>query len=132
MYVVKVYYDNKKRANDPSSLTPESRLWLLLFLAPLEPIGLFIFGWTSKGPKLPWIAPMIGTVLIAAANLAIYQGSKSDTKELQMLGGTYLTLTASFSSQLSIIWWLHMAPIPLRRLEATLSVVMCWLVYVSA
>ena len=43
-------------------------------MAPLECIGLFGFAWTSLGPdhNIPWIAPMIFSVLIAAANYGIY------------------------------------------------------------
>lgn len=59
-----------------SALQPEARLWLLLFLAPLEPIGLFGFAWTSLGPpKVHWIAPMIFSCLIAIANYAIYMAT---------------------------------------------------------
>lgn len=40
--------------------------------APLEPIGLFGFAWTSLGPgHTHWIAPMIFSVLIAIANVRI-------------------------------------------------------------
>lgn len=54
----------------------ERRLLLLLFLAPLECIGLFGFAWTSMGPAYtPWIAPMIFTVLIAIANYSIYMST---------------------------------------------------------
>ena len=51
-----------------------SRLWWLLFLAPLETIGLFGFAWTSLGPShgIPWIAPMIFSTLIAIANVRPY------------------------------------------------------------
>ncbi|CAO1633995.1 unnamed protein product [Parajaminaea phylloscopi] len=58
------------------ALQPEARLWLLLYLAPLEPIGLFGFAWTSLGPPhVHWIAPMIFSVLIAIANYAIYMAT---------------------------------------------------------
>lgn len=54
----------------------ERRMLLLLFLAPLEAIGLFGFAWTSMGPSHnPWIAPMIFTVLIAVANYSIYMST---------------------------------------------------------
>ncbi|KAI0190837.1 major facilitator superfamily domain-containing protein [Astrocystis sublimbata] len=49
----------------------ESRLWSLLFTAPLLPIGLFIFAWTST-PSAPWIAPLVGCILIGIANYNIY------------------------------------------------------------
>lgn len=63
-----------KRRADPDSLAPEARLWWLLYVAPLEPLGLFGFAWTSLGPShgIPWIAPMIFSTMIAIANYAIY------------------------------------------------------------
>ncbi|KAI1335885.1 major facilitator superfamily domain-containing protein [Xylariaceae sp. FL0016] len=54
---------------------PERRLKWLLWLAPLEPIGLFGFAWTSLGPPIHWIAPMIFSALIGIANWAIYFSS---------------------------------------------------------
>ncbi|KAI1399253.1 major facilitator superfamily domain-containing protein [Hypoxylon fuscum] len=52
----------------------ESRLWWLLFTAPLLPIGLLIFAWTST-PAVHWIAPMVGCVFIGIANYSIYMTS---------------------------------------------------------
>lgn len=44
---------------------------------PLEPIGLFGFAWVSLGPSfgIPWIAPLLFTVLIGIANFAIYMAT---------------------------------------------------------
>lgn len=54
----------------------ERRLLLLLFLAPLEAVGLFGFAWTSMGPEYnPWIAPLIFACLIAIANFSIYMST---------------------------------------------------------
>lgn len=51
------------------ALQPEARLYMLLWLAPLETIGLFGFAWTSLGPPdTHWIAPMIFSFLIGMAN----------------------------------------------------------------
>lgn len=58
-----------------SSRYAERRLLLLLFIAPLEPIGLLGFAWTSMGPPIPWIAPCIFACLIAMANYAIYMAT---------------------------------------------------------
>ena len=59
-----------------ASRVAERRLLLLLFIAPLEPIGLFGFAWTSIGPHYaPWIAPMIFAALIAMANYQIYMST---------------------------------------------------------
>jgi hypothetical protein len=69
------HFRGKRRKGIP--LAPEVRLWWLLFLVPLETIGLFGFAWTSLGPShgIPWIAPMIFSTFIAIANYAIYQSS---------------------------------------------------------
>ncbi|OJD14099.1 hypothetical protein AJ78_05520 [Emergomyces pasteurianus Ep9510] len=65
----------REREGDDSR-TPEHRLLLLLFLAPLEVIGLFGFAWSTMGPEYNhWIFPMIFTCLIAIANYAIYMGT---------------------------------------------------------
>ncbi|CAI6336829.1 unnamed protein product [Periconia digitata] len=63
---------NQRRIHNPASLTEESRLWWLLFLAPLLPLGLLGSAFTVTGPPLPWIAPLVFAVLIGAANMAIY------------------------------------------------------------
>ncbi|KAK1948774.1 major facilitator superfamily transporter [Colletotrichum sublineola] len=64
------------RAKGPDALAPERRLQWLLYLAPLETIGLFGFAWTSMGPpESHWIAPMIFSCLIAIANFAIYMST---------------------------------------------------------
>ncbi|KAL8705433.1 MAG: hypothetical protein Q9201_001457 [Fulgogasparrea decipioides] len=65
------------RRRDPDALQPEARLHWLLYLAPLETIGLFGFAWTSLGPSrnVHWIAPMIFSALIAIANYAIYMAT---------------------------------------------------------
>ena len=60
----------QQRKKDPDSLTPESRLWWLLYMAPLETIGLFGFAWTSFGPPLPWIAPLLFSALVGIANVS--------------------------------------------------------------
>jgi MFS family permease len=64
-----------RRANGAASRLAERRLLLLLFIAPLEPIGLLGFAWTSMGPPIPWVAPCIFACLIAMANYAIYMAT---------------------------------------------------------
>ncbi|KAL2802104.1 major facilitator superfamily domain-containing protein [Aspergillus granulosus] len=62
----------RKRQGEVARL-PERRLLLLLFLAPLETIGLFGFAWTTMGPEHNhWIVPHIFILMIAIANYAIY------------------------------------------------------------
>ncbi|KAJ5723909.1 Major facilitator superfamily domain general substrate transporter [Penicillium malachiteum] len=64
-----------RRKHGAASRYAERRLLLLLFIAPLEPIGLLGFAWTSMGPPIPWIAPLIFSCLIAMANYAIYMAT---------------------------------------------------------
>lgn len=73
-YFPSIRIQQKLRRTDPDKLAPESRLKWLLYLVPLEPLGLLIFAWTSA-PFLVgnnyWI-PMVSTVLIALANYTAY------------------------------------------------------------
>ncbi|KAI9855314.1 MAG: hypothetical protein M1824_006164 [Vezdaea acicularis] len=64
------------RRKDPDALQPEARLYWLLYVAPLETIGLFGFAWTSLGPpRVHWIAPMIFSSLVGIANYSIYMAT---------------------------------------------------------
>lgn len=77
-YLPWIYKDERTRAtNGPNYHLPERRLKWLLWVAPLEPIGLMGFAWTSLGPGrgVHWIAPMIFSCLIGMANFAIYFSS---------------------------------------------------------
>lgn len=63
-------------AKAPETFKPERRLWWLLYLVPLEPIGLFILGWCALGPpQVHWIGPMFAIALIGIANFAIYMAT---------------------------------------------------------
>ncbi|KAL1849091.1 hypothetical protein Plec18170_007750 [Paecilomyces lecythidis] len=65
-----------RRHHGEDARLAERRLLLLLFIAPLETIGLFGFAWTSMGPDYtPWIAPLIFITCIAIANYAIYMAT---------------------------------------------------------
>jgi MFS family permease len=76
IFLPDVYRQMKiRRASGAASRLAERRLLLLLFIAPLEPIGLLGFAWTSMGPPIPWIAPCIFACLIAMANYAIYMAT---------------------------------------------------------
>ncbi|PGH16677.1 hypothetical protein AJ79_01549 [Helicocarpus griseus UAMH5409] len=68
-------YIRKTKGND--FLAPERRLKWLLFLAPLEPIGLFGFAWTSLGDEygVHWIGSMVFSTCVGIANYAIYLSS---------------------------------------------------------
>lgn len=69
-YMPSILRFRRKRKQSPGSVAPEARLWWLLFLAPLETLGMLGFAWTSLGPSygIPWIAPMIFSTLVAMAN----------------------------------------------------------------
>ncbi|KAJ5762480.1 uncharacterized protein N7511_005862 [Penicillium nucicola] len=60
-----------------AAIPPERRLKWLLFLAPLEPIGLIGFAWTSLGQEynVHWIGSMIFSACVGIANFAIYLSS---------------------------------------------------------
>ncbi|WVQ75254.1 hypothetical protein IAR50_004867 [Cryptococcus sp. DSM 104548] len=75
IYIPPLMSQRRILAKDPNA-APEFRLKPLLFLAPLESIGLFGFAWTSLGPpKVHWIAPMIFSTLVGIANYAIYMST---------------------------------------------------------
>ena len=67
--------DRKIMRTTPGKYTPEHRLWWLLYLVLLEPIGLFGYAWAATGPPVPWIVPQIFSAMIGIANLAIYQAT---------------------------------------------------------
>ncbi|ODV94033.1 hypothetical protein PACTADRAFT_3993 [Pachysolen tannophilus NRRL Y-2460] len=75
-FIPVIYSQQKLIHRDPDAFVPEERLWWLLFMAPLETIGLFGFSWTSLGPpRVHWIAPMIFSTLVGAANYSIYMAT---------------------------------------------------------
>jgi MFS family permease len=78
-YLLHYWRDDKRKAasvRGPSLFTPERRLYLLLFLVLLEPIGLLGFAFSSFGPPhVHWIAPILFTIPIGIANYAIYQAT---------------------------------------------------------
>ena len=54
-YLPVIYHHNKIRKVNPDKLSPETRLWWLLYLAPFISIGLFGFAATSLGPpRVHW------------------------------------------------------------------------------
>lgn len=64
-----------RKGPNKDKLTPEARLYMLMILAPWMPIGLFGFAWTSTGPPIHWIAPLIFSACISIANYSIYFGT---------------------------------------------------------
>lgn len=67
----------KRREQNPEDeqVQYESRLYLLLWLAPCLPIGLLIFAWTCTGPPLHWIGSLVAACIIGIANYAIYMAT---------------------------------------------------------
>ncbi|TIB81932.1 putative MFS multidrug transporter [Wallemia mellicola] len=62
-----------RRKQDPFSVSPENRLWWLLWTAPLLPIGMLMFAWTSLEERgIHWIGVMISSAVVAIANYNIY------------------------------------------------------------
>ncbi|KAK5126944.1 hypothetical protein LTR85_008302 [Meristemomyces frigidus] len=65
-----------RRVKGRNVYQPERRLKWLLWTAPLEPIGLFGFAWTTLGPNVVhWIVPMIFAAMVGIANYTIYFSS---------------------------------------------------------
>ncbi|OJJ32732.1 hypothetical protein ASPWEDRAFT_52880 [Aspergillus wentii DTO 134E9] len=77
IFLPDIYRQRQVRQRQGSaSRLPERRLLLLLFIAPLETIGLFGFAWTSMGPDYThWIVPLVFAFLIAIANYGIYMAT---------------------------------------------------------
>jgi MFS family permease len=62
--------DAKRRRGE--TLPPEARLWWLLFQVVLLPLGLLGSAFVSTGPGSHWAAVCAFSILIGAANYAIY------------------------------------------------------------
>lgn len=76
IFLPDIYRQRKlRRREGTASRQPERRLLLLLFIAPLETIGLFGFAWTTKPELAHWIAPLIFMFCIAIANYGIYMAT---------------------------------------------------------
>ncbi|CAK4034051.1 MFS transporter prlG-like [Lecanosticta acicola] len=69
--------DRQVMQGDANKISPERRLWWLLFTAPLVPVGLFGYSWCTLGPAkdVHWIAPMIFSGMIGIANFAVYMAT---------------------------------------------------------
>lgn len=51
-------------------MTPEERLPLMIYFAPILPVGFFWYGWTAQ-EKVYWLAPIAGTSFIGLGNLFV-------------------------------------------------------------
>lgn len=53
---------------------PEYRLILMIWFAPVIPVGLFIYGWTAYY-KVHWIVPIIGTLFVGFGSFFVIVSS---------------------------------------------------------
>ncbi|MCJ1418743.1 hypothetical protein MMC32_005094 [Xylographa parallela] len=67
------FYTQRFHANGNKPV-PEARLPPMMVGSVFFAAGLFVFGWTS-GKDIPWIAPVIGTVLLGFGFFTIFQSA---------------------------------------------------------
>jgi MFS family permease len=60
----------KRKADESHTWTPESRLELMVWFAPVSPIGFFWYGWAVQGHAPAWV-PIFGTAFIGMGALYI-------------------------------------------------------------
>lgn len=66
---------NPNDANKVRLHRPERRLLLMIYVAPLVPAGLFVYGWTTAH-AVHWVVPIVGTA-IAGVGIVIIMSSTS-------------------------------------------------------
>ncbi|KAK9245626.1 major facilitator superfamily domain-containing protein [Lipomyces tetrasporus] len=95
---------------------PEYRLPLLLILAPLDIVGLLIYGWTVHY-AVHWIVPLIGTFILGIGILATFSPTVS------YLVDAYTIYAASANSASTMVRSLGGAVLPLAgpKMYATLG-----------
>lgn len=59
-----------KAIKHEGEMTPEERLPLMVYFAPMIPIGFFWYGWTAQ-EKVQWIAPICATSFIGIGTLFV-------------------------------------------------------------
>ncbi|MCJ1379546.1 hypothetical protein MMC17_002647 [Xylographa soralifera] len=67
------FYTKRFHANGNKAV-PEARLPPMMVGSVFFAAGLFLFGWTS-GKDIPWIAPVLGTVLLGFGFFTIFQSA---------------------------------------------------------
>ncbi|KAM0541533.1 hypothetical protein ACHAPJ_013202 [Fusarium lateritium] len=60
----------QKNGDQSEAARPEDRLILMKWLGPITPIGLFIYGWSTKY-AVHWIVPIIGTFVVGFGSLFV-------------------------------------------------------------
>ena len=74
--------DRLLRVNGTKYLA-ERRLILMMYVSPLLPIGLFLYGWTTEY-KVHWVVPIIGTAISGPA--AVIINSSAQTYIIDIFG----------------------------------------------
>ncbi|KAL9568795.1 hypothetical protein ACKAV7_007109 [Fusarium commune] len=69
--------------SDERNCRAERRLIMMMFVAPMFPIGLFIYGWTTEY-KVHWVVPIIGTAICGPG--AVIINSSSQTYIIDIFG----------------------------------------------
>ena len=82
VFIFATFSDRLVKPNG-STYRPERRLILMMFVSPLFPIGLFIYGWTARY-RTPWIAPIIGTAVCGPGAVVI--SSSAQTYMIDVFG----------------------------------------------
>lgn len=77
LFIPAIKRNKRQRALHPEDERKqyESRMDLLLLLAPCLPIGLLIFALTCNGPPIHWVGSMFGSAIIGIANYSIYMAT---------------------------------------------------------
>ncbi|RAK95570.1 MFS transporter [Aspergillus ibericus CBS 121593] len=83
VFIFAKFSDRLVKPNAGGTYRPERRLILMMFVSPLFPIGLFIYGWTAKY-RTPWIAPIIGTAVCGPGAVVI--SSSAQTYMIDVFG----------------------------------------------
>ncbi|KAH8164328.1 hypothetical protein CIB48_g3938 [Xylaria polymorpha] len=62
---------NQKKGDVKDAIArPEERLILMKWIAPITPLGLFLYGWTAEY-HVHWIVPILGTFIVGFGSLFI-------------------------------------------------------------
>ncbi|KAI0444552.1 major facilitator superfamily domain-containing protein [Xylaria telfairii] len=62
---------NQKKGDVKDAIArPEERLILMKWIAPITPLGLFLYGWTAEY-HIHWIVPILGTFIVGFGSLFI-------------------------------------------------------------
>ncbi|KAF3762959.1 putative MFS transporter [Cryphonectria parasitica EP155] len=75
MFLFAKFSDRLLHTKNGTIYRPEQRLILMMWVAPVVPVGMFLYGWAAKY-KLHWIVPIIGTTIAAPGGIIITSGSQ--------------------------------------------------------